>query len=167
MATSQIDWTKKCMIGTEWYYCPISIMTFVVFFILFIYSVFVCIRNWSEIMKYTEEIDKQQLKRLESLYLVNLISAFISFAVVVFFITRAMETSHFLAIFNKYLALIIIVFLIVVSSWNINVYSNLKDGQRHTTMQTINGIVLGISCLLVVVAIGLLIKQHYSSPSSP
>lgn len=163
MTTSQIDWTKKCIIGTEWYYCPISIMTFVVFLLLFIYSIFVCIRNWSEIVKYTEEIDKSQLKRLESLYIVNLISAFISFAVVVFFVTRALETSHFLAIFNKYLALIIIVFLIIVSSWNINVYSNLKDGQSHKAMQTVNGIVLGLSCLVVLAAIILLIMQHRAS----
>lgn len=155
---SQDDtWKKKCLTTEDWYYCPVSIITFSVFVFLFVYGIFVCANNWKAINAETDQvvIDTSKLKQVQSLYIVNLICTFISFGVIVFFITRAIGTSQFLAVFNKYIAIAIILFLIVVSSWNIHVYSQI-DGD-HNAVQTVNGVVLGISCVIVAVIIGMFV----------
>jgi uncharacterized membrane protein len=107
---------------------------------------------------YSSEIlhDPKTLQRLEKLYTVNLISCFVSFAVIVFFVSRAVPLTHFMAVFNESLAAVLILFLIIVSSWNISVYNSdeMKRDTSNTSIQSINGAVLGISLAVVAAALG-------------
>lgn len=149
----------ECLIQYEWYECPISIAVFSLFVLLFIYSIMICYHNWKQIKKYSSEIllrDQDTLHKLEKLYTVNLISCFVSFAVIVFFISRAVPLTHFMGVFNQYVAAILVLFLIIVSSWNIGVYNTeeMKTDSSNTSIQSTNGVVLGISLTVVVGTLG-------------
>lgn len=147
-----------CLIQYEWYECPISITVFSLFVLLFIYSIIICTHNWKKINVYSSQIlrDPKTLQRLEKLYMVNLVSCFVSFAVIVFFISRAVPLTHFMSVFNESLAAVLILFLIIVSSWNISVYNSdeMKIDTSNTSIQSINGAVLGISLAVVAGALG-------------
>jgi len=157
-----------CLIKYEWYECPISIAVFSLFVLLFIYSIIICAHNWKKINEYSSEIfrDPKTLQRLEKLYMVNLISCFVSFAVIVFFVSRAVPLTHFMGVFNESIAAVLILFLIIVSSWNISVYNSdeMKRDTSNTSIQSINGAVLGISLAVVAGGLGYMyISQTKSS----
>jgi len=140
----------QCIIVNNWYQCPISIMIFVFFLILFVYSIYIMSVNFKDIMDLTKtQRDNKQLKRLEKLYIVNLLTTFISFAVVILFIARAIGDLTFMKVMNKFVILIVIIFIVLVSSYNISVYN---QGNVKGT-QTLNGIILGISLLILCISI--------------
>ena len=106
--------------------------------------------NFKDIMDLTKtQRDNKQLKRLEKLYIVNLLTTFISFAVVILFIARAIGDLTFMKVMNKFVILIVIIFIVLVSSYNISVYN---QGNVKGT-QTLNGIILGISLLILCISI--------------
>lgn len=152
---------KKCLTNDEWYLCPLSITTFTVFLFLFIYSVSVCITNASAINTEINQpiVDKSKLRQLQALYIANLIGTFVSFAVLVVFVSRAIGTEHFIAIFNKYLAIVFIMFLFIITCWNISVYANLENTDT-TGIQTVNGLVLSILCIVLIGIVALYIYQQ-------
>lgn len=142
----------QCIVVNNWYECPISIMIFVFFIVLFIYFTYILTVNWNNILDLTEsQEDDKQLKRLEGLYVINLIGTFICFAVIMFFLGKAIGDLTFIKFMNKYLIIIAIVFIIFVSSYNISTYN--KGDKTHNTTQTINGTILGISLLIIIIVV--------------
>ena len=162
----------NCLIGNEWYECPISIAVFCLFVMLFIYSLYICSHNWALIVKYShpstisdtiEKIhDPELLQKLEKLYIMNLIACFVCFGVITFFIAKAVPLTHFMAVFNETIAILLVIFLIIVSSWNISVYNSKSlQSDSHNAIQSINGTVLSISIIIVLGSIGYIYFTKY------
>jgi len=148
----------KCISTKQWYKCPLAAVVFAFFILLFAYSIYMMVSNFKMIQYYTDktrsgdEENTHKLKEFEVLFIVNIVSAFISFAVIVAFLGKALANVTFLKFFNKFLILIIIIFLMVIASWNIHVYSGEK-GNVNKGVQITNWVIIGLSSAIVLISV--------------
>lgn len=147
----------------KWYTCPISLAVFSVFLFLLMYNIYSCYMIWDSITEYTKQLSTNPqaegyLKKLERLYLLNIICTFISFAVVFRFITKAFNFDFLL---HEFVLNMLAVFVIVLSSFNIFTYQKLPHAANYSTLQSINAVALGVSSLLIMVVIILYIMSYY------
>jgi len=149
-----------------------SIAIYVFILLLFFYTVYCCILNWNLIGEITRNQNNTEygitLQQAQTLYMINLVCCFLCFGVLLLFTSRFLDKGHFYTILNAYLAIPLILVLIVVSSWNLHLYGNVKDTKSHKGPQVVNGIILGLSCLIVFLAIIYFIyKEKIENSTSP
>lgn len=168
----------NCMTTKPWYHCPLASIVFAFFILLFAYSIYMMIANFKMIQFYTDKLknkDEQEenvhkLKEFEVLFVINIIGAFISFAVIVTFLGKVLHDLTFMKFFNKYLIIIIIIFLMIIGSWNIHVYRG-ERGKVNTGVQITNGIIVGLCSAIVLFSIIFYFyqarqQQHSKKPQS-
>ena len=164
--------TSTCVSSNPWYQCVPTILIFSFFVLLLLYTLFMTGAAWNKITQFTQDVTtndaRHELKRLHVLYLLNLIASIVSLIIVLFFVVRAFPNLAFWEIFNEYFAAGIVIFLVVITSWNIHIYRTLEDGERHSGIQAVNGLILGISCIMIITAISYyyVITQKQKSKSN-
>lgn len=148
----------------KWYTCPTSLAVFSVFAFLFIYNIYSSYSIWNSITNYTKQVKEnpdveKYLRKLEKLYLLNIICTFISFAVVFRFITKAFGFDFLLHDLFLYM---LAIFIIVLSLFNVFTYRKLPHEDNYSTIQSINAIALSISSLLIIIVLTLYIMSYYN-----
>lgn len=146
---------KKCLSGKEWYNCPIPVVVFVIFVFLFIYSLFALVALSKIIQKASNE-DAQSfenemghsLKQYTQAYVINIILCFISLLVIAFFIYKSIPENIQTGVFNQTAGILVLLFIIMITSWNIHVFRLIKSKSQETqSIVTISILVLVLSLI--------------------
>jgi cation transport ATPase len=145
---------QKCLAGKEWYNCPIPVIVFVVFVLLFIYSVFALVALSKIIQKAATE-DAQtfenetghSLKQYTQAYVINIILCFVSLLVISFFIYKSIPENIQAGVFNQAVGIAVLLFVIVITSWNIHVFRLIKS--KSEEMQS----VVTVSILILILSL--------------
>lgn len=150
----------KCIHTNPWYDCSLGLIVFFFFLLLLAYSIYLIVSNFKMIQYYTdkkgsvEEKDEhmKKLKEYEMLFIINMIAAFISFGVIVAFLGKVLQNNTFMKFFNKYLIIIIIIFLMVIASFNIHTYRN-EVGGVNKGVKITNWVIIGLSSAIILISV--------------
>jgi len=160
---------KQCLLLPTWYECPIPLTIFILFFVLFLYSILVLIQLSNIIKKATEKTREQfenetghTLKQYTQAYVLNTIFCFLSLLILVYFIYKSIPVSIQESAFSGAVGIFILFVLLIMSSWNIHVFRMIKNQSSGTQTVTITSSIILVIVLLAILLIGVEIykSQH-------
>jgi hypothetical protein len=83
----------------------------------------------------------------------------VSLLVLVFFLYRLIPPEFSEGVFNDYVGIVIVLYILIISSWTIHLFSKLED----TSVLDINimgGIALALSCIAIIIYGGKIFLAH-------
>uniref|UniRef100_A0A6C0IDE9 Uncharacterized protein n=1 Tax=viral metagenome TaxID=1070528 RepID=A0A6C0IDE9_9ZZZZ len=166
---------EQCLASPQWYKCPLPIMTFLVFLILFVYAIYMTIKCTSLIGEHArigdtafEEKYGKKVADINKVYVINLIVLILSLIVVVFFLQKSLPAGHQALLFNEYLGGAILLFIFVVAAWTLSVFNGLAKKSPETLATTFTSIILFVSLAGIgLYAYNLYSVMHSNSASKP
>lgn len=151
---------EKCLITSDkWYQCPIPITIFVIFLILFIYSL-ISVIKCSKLITSKEITEPNEIKKIFTTYILNIILTFISLLVIAFFIYNLIPKDVVEGVFNDYIGIIIVLYAIIILSITIHMFSKLKEKTNVSDINIAGGISLAISCIALILFIARLVLAY-------
>lgn len=151
----------KCSVtGNNWYECPVPITIFTLFLFTFIYSIVVLINTSSMITdkEFSEEKYGKTLYDIFLIYIVNLVVTFLSLIVILYYIYKIIPEDYVQGLFNDIVGIVFALYIIIVSSWTINVYQKIQNHSKGVLFG-FAGTALGLSLLILI----LYVYQIYSN----
>jgi len=142
---------QQCLAGQEWYRCPLPMTIFIVFLILFIYSIGILIKCSNLIREHSNEGDAafeakygKKINAFTQVYVINMIVMILSLIVLVFFLHKAIPVSRQALFFNEYLGALIVLYMFIVSAWTLSVFNSVK-GQEEGATTGFTAVILVVS----------------------
>lgn len=155
---------EQCL-ETQWYKCPLPLVIFFVFLILFVYAIVILIKCSNLIREHSDDGDVafeakygKKITDITKVYVINMIVMILSLIVLVFFLHKAIPVTHQALLFNEYLGAAIILFIFVVSAWTLAVFNSMKGREGGAAGLT--------STVLVVSMIGIAVYGYQIYESS-
>lgn len=152
---------KQCLTSPTWYECPIPLTIFVIFFILFIYSILVLMQLTGIIKKATEKTQEEfenetghTLKQYTQAYVLNIIFCFLSLLVLVFFVYKSIPEDIQEGAFSGSIGIAVLVILLILSSWNIHVFRMIKKQTSATSTVVASSAIILTIVLVAIILIG-------------
>ena len=147
---------EQCLSGDSWYRCPLPLTVFIVFLVLFVYSIYIVISCTNIIRDYnslgSDQAFKDKygktLKDVTKVYVINMVVMVLSLIVLVFFLHKALPVSMQAGLFNDTAGGIILLYVFVVSAWTLAMFNQMKD-KKHSTIAWFSAIIL-VVCLVAM-----------------
>lgn len=133
---------EQCLKDERWYTCPVPLVIFVIFFLLFLYSCFVLIKC-GDLIKAAEELGSddferkygKKLKDATTLYVINLVVCVLCVLVLAFFLYKALPVSAQAGLFNQYLGGSIVLFVFITTILTLGFFNTVHaPGKSKTTI---------------------------------
>jgi hypothetical protein len=129
---------------------------FIVFLVLFVYSIYIVISCTNIIRDYnslgSDQAFKDKygktLKDVTKVYVINMVVMVLSLIVLVFFLHKALPVSMQAGLFNDTAGGIILLYVFVVSAWTLAMFNQMKD-KKHSTIAWFSAIIL-VVCLVAM-----------------
>lgn len=138
---------------SDWYEHPVLLATFLVFLLLFIFSIY-ALTATGNLIKKSQDMTKNQfeqqygqsISQIETVYVINTVILVFSLLVIVYFLAKLIKVESTLVLINDYVGIIFLLFIIFASSYNINTFNSVVNSGTAST-------VASISIVLVVIAV--------------
>jgi uncharacterized BrkB/YihY/UPF0761 family membrane protein len=147
--------TQNCSIlSKKWYECPIPLTIFIIFIFLFVYSLVILVDCTAIITdpNYSEEKYGKTIQEMFNVYIINMIVSFLSLMVVLFYLYRILPDEYVEGVFNDYVGIIFSIYILIVSSWTINLFSGAQNVPK-SEINIFSGIALVVSLLSIILFI--------------
>jgi magnesium-transporting ATPase (P-type) len=155
---------EQCLKDEHWYSCPIPLATFIIFFLLFLYSCYIMAQCGS-LIRSAEDIGTdaftakygKTLKDVATIYVMNLVVCVLCIIVLTFFLYKSLPVKLQSALFNQYVGASIVLVVFIITSATLAFFNSIgSEGKSKTAIWTTS-----VFLVLTLVALSLYAYKIY------